>query len=608
MATNSHTAHPATSAGGSNISSDIPPFDDEAQHSGDFNRGEEAHFNVNRVREAAGGAPSLVTAGHSVFTEPRQLANGVTGSTSTVHNARPVFSIGDSCAQVASAGVSYDGPVARRDEPVQFEEVAGPIRRIMQSHSVSCGGPSREDDDSAEARFEEADEGEELDSQRVAHHESAGGGIGALGATGGVWQVSAHFDDNSADIGGSADVGGSVDVADMSGGSKRPGSVNDPSPSNRQPSVEAAIGEVSDGVRKDETDDEMSIGNATCNGANHRSDSEVCGSPAVESPPRTTPVRQHAVGTHQPLPPTHKPAREWYEKEPWELELHDCLRAAEKYKEEGNQLFAEEEYEGAGEKYLRAQKYVEFETVFEGEEKTARTLKLHCLLNSAACKTKLGLFKEAVESCTKAMELDGTSAKALYRRAHAHISRADLELGEADLARAIELEPSNYQIKSALTELRRRKKEYQQSQQRMCMRMFEAGVIFQDLQPEEPIDGRNGKTPRLGPGVEAPRTAHLAGHDAEYTTNGKKSHSDDATVETHIPGGPSKSFSNGKYVPNGLGSNGIRRVSMLKSNHAPVNSGDADRLDLDGDSEEDGDEFVSPAILPAVAESAPPST
>jgi tetratricopeptide (TPR) repeat protein len=56
-------------------------------------------------------------------------------------------------------------------------------------------------------------------------------------------------------------------------------------------------------------------------------------------------------------------------------------------------------------------------------------------------------FKEAVDSCTKAMELDGTNAKALYRRAHAHISSADLELGEADLARAIELDPSNYQIK-----------------------------------------------------------------------------------------------------------------------------------------------------------------
>jgi hypothetical protein len=31
-----------------------------------------------------------IAAGHSVFTEPRRLANGVTGSTSTVHYARPV--------------------------------------------------------------------------------------------------------------------------------------------------------------------------------------------------------------------------------------------------------------------------------------------------------------------------------------------------------------------------------------------------------------------------------------------------------------------------------------------------------------------------------------
>jgi hypothetical protein len=59
---------------------------------------------------------------------------------------------------------------------------------------------------------------------------------------------------------------------------------------------------------------------------------------------------------------------------------------------------------------------------------------------------------------------------------------------------------------AALTELRRRKEEYQQSQQRMCMRMFEAGVIFQDVQPEAPIDARNGKTPRLDSGLEVTTT------------------------------------------------------------------------------------------------------
>eukprot|EP00959_Pyramimonas_sp_CCMP1952_P427596 8955349-Pyramimonas_sp.AAC.1 len=83
--------------------------------------------------------------------------------------------------------------------------------------------------------------------------------------------------------------------------------------------------------------------------------------------------------------------------------------------------------------------------------------------HSSVCCTCAQQFKEAVESCTKAMELDGTSAKALYRRAHAHISRADLELGEADLARAIELEPSNYQIKSG------EDRKYQPVAYRVCL-------------------------------------------------------------------------------------------------------------------------------------------
>lgn len=102
---------------------------------------------------------------------------------------RQGFSIGDSNAQQAvSAGMSFEGPAAAArgaSEEVQFEEVAGPIRRSSQS--VSSCRPSREDDDSAEARFEEADEGEELDSQRVVGQEAAGGsGVVEAGATGGI--------------------------------------------------------------------------------------------------------------------------------------------------------------------------------------------------------------------------------------------------------------------------------------------------------------------------------------------------------------------------------------------------------------------------------------
>jgi hypothetical protein len=51
----------------------------------------------------------------------------------------------------------------------------------------------------------------------------------------------------------------------------------------------------------------MSIGNATYTGANHRSDSEVCGSPAIGSPPRASPGSQegkHPTGASA-RPPTH---------------------------------------------------------------------------------------------------------------------------------------------------------------------------------------------------------------------------------------------------------------------------------------------------------------
>lgn len=41
------------------------------------------------------------------------------------------------------------------------------------------------------------------------------------------------------------------------------------------------------------------------------------------------------------------------------------------------------------------------------------------------------------------------------------------------------------------------------------------------------------------------------------------------------------------------------RMSQLKSVHTTVNSGEADKKDLEGETESDGDEFVSPALVPA---------
>mmetsp|Transcript_38277 Transcript_38277/g.53139 ORF Transcript_38277/g.53139 Transcript_38277/m.53139 type:complete len:345 (+) Transcript_38277:132-1166(+) len=259
METNSNVVGPALSVGGSNISSDIPLDEDVGEHSDGVYQPPISRRVAGAVN--VGPTRSIVTAGHSIFTEPRKLANGVTGSTSTVYGvARQGLSNADSNAQAtASVGVSFEGPAAastRQDEEVHFDEVAGPIRRVV-SQSVSVdGGGSRQDDDSAEARYEEVDEGEELDSLKVsglggskkggqeaafpakpnsrtsnkatASQEATGGPNTATGA-GGAWVIGAQCDDNSAAVGGSMHLGGRKESeGDMSGeGSLRETSVGD---------------------------------------------------------------------------------------------------------------------------------------------------------------------------------------------------------------------------------------------------------------------------------------------------------------------------------------------------------------------------------------------
>jgi FK506-binding protein 4/5 len=90
-------------------------------------------------------------------------------------------------------------------------------------------------------------------------------------------------------------------------------------------------------------------------------------------------------------------------------------------------------------------------------------------LNNAACKLKLKDNKQAEKLCTKVasipwiddsygipvqhaysegvscqvLELDSRNVKALYRRVQAYIQLADLELAEADVKKALEIDPNN---------------------------------------------------------------------------------------------------------------------------------------------------------------------
>jgi FK506-binding protein 4/5 len=125
------------------------------------------------------------------------------------------------------------------------------------------------------------------------------------------------------------------------------------------------------------------------------------------------------------------------EKPFWKMDTHEKLEASERKKLDGNVLFkagkfwrASKKYEKASPKAMKlrkihhpfkillsfsafklqnflnykfqAAKYIEFDHSFTDEEMClAKSLRLSCYLNNAACKLKSGEFLEASRLCTK---------------------------------------------------------------------------------------------------------------------------------------------------------------------------------------------------------------
>lgn len=161
------------------------------------------------------------------------------------------------------------------------------------------------------------------------------------------------------------------------------------------------------------------------------------------------------------------------EKESWDMNTIEKIEAAGNKKEEGNVLYKAGKYARAAKKYDKASKFIEYDSSFsEEEKKQARALKISCYLNNAACKLKVKDFKEAAKLCTKVLELESQNVKALYRRAQAYIETADLDLAEIDIKKALEIDPSNRDVKLEYRTLKQRQIEYNKKEAKMYGNMF----------------------------------------------------------------------------------------------------------------------------------------
>merc|ERR550514_436696 len=153
----------------------------------------------------------------------------------------------------------------------------------------------------------------------------------------------------------------------------------------------------------------------------------------------------------------HRKEREIYDKT-----TEEKIKAAERFREEGNEAYRKHNMGLASVQYRKA--LLQFDYTFaetDEERKWLNKVKSACHLNLAACKTQLEEWDEVYTQCRLALEIDPRSVKAFYRQGCAYLRQDKFELAKAALLSAQELEPKNPEVLQALRSLREKKAAYQ---------------------------------------------------------------------------------------------------------------------------------------------------
>lgn len=161
-------------------------------------------------------------------------------------------------------------------------------------------------------------------------------------------------------------------------------------------------------------------------------------------------------------------------KESWEMNTVEKLEQSGIVKEKGTQYFKEGKYKHASVQYKRIVSWLQHESgLSEEDEKKAKSLRLAAHLNLAMCFLKLQEPNQALENCDKALELDASNEKALFRRGEALFGMKEFDRAKDDFQHVVQLYPANKAAKSQVGLCQKRIKEQHEKDKRIYANMFQ---------------------------------------------------------------------------------------------------------------------------------------
>eukprot|EP00186_Timspurckia_oligopyrenoides_P001342 CAMPEP_0182452450 /NCGR_PEP_ID=MMETSP1172-20130603/44251_1 /TAXON_ID=708627 /ORGANISM="Timspurckia oligopyrenoides, Strain CCMP3278" /LENGTH=545 /DNA_ID=CAMNT_0024650283 /DNA_START=133 /DNA_END=1770 /DNA_ORIENTATION=+ len=169
-------------------------------------------------------------------------------------------------------------------------------------------------------------------------------------------------------------------------------------------------------------------------------------------------------------------------KETWSMSFEEKIEVLKQRKTKGNELFKASRPKLAMKSYERAIGFFEYSTSELSPEmrKEVNVLLVQCHLNMAACYEQLGdgSVDKVLHHCGKALDLEPSNVKALYRQAGALMKSEEYIKAEACLKHALEVSPGN----AAVTARLKQNREKQKAQDARDKRMFK--TMFSKLQDE----------------------------------------------------------------------------------------------------------------------------
>jgi len=85
-------------------------------------------------------------------------------------------------------------------------------------------------------------------------------------------------------------------------------------------------------------------------------------------------------------------------------------------------------------------------------------------------------YSECIMNCHKALDIDSSNIKALFRKGQAHSRMNEFEKAKTDFLEAIKLSPENKEVKQELEILKKKMTAYKQQEKQMFAGLFKTSA------------------------------------------------------------------------------------------------------------------------------------